>query len=205
MKCQAVSPKEAIINAKKDMEEKYQKLEQHVLDELEPMFTESRKFVEPKGIFWIINGRANVVKKIDELIQKAEKSICFHCSSKSMSRLILHKELLQEAKNRGVSISIAGVIDNKELQEEIKSLGFCDIRKIQNAENNYMSIDNKECIVVEPMPDDDNLVYGRDLGIWVSSPSFAKFMDDFFCSNFKRAKQINLQNMQSSDINKRIQ
>ena len=189
MKCQAISPGKAIITAKKNVEEKYQKLEKYVLKELEPMFTESKKFVEPKGIFWIINGRANVVKKIDELIQKAKNNINIICSSNSLSRLILHKELLQEAKNNGISISVTGVL-NKEVLEEINSLNFCDIRKIKNAENNFFSIDNKECILIEPIPDDDNIIYGRDLGIWVSSPSFTKFMDDFFTSSFKRARSI---------------
>lgn len=189
MKCQAISPREAILKAKKSIEEKYEALEKHVLTELEPMFTESRKFIEPKGIFWIINGRANVVKKIDELIQKAEKSIRIQCSSKSLSRLILHKELLQQAKNKGINISVAGVID-KEVMAELSSLNFCDIRKVKNAENNYMSIDNKECLIIEPIPDDDNLVYGRDLGVWVSSSSFTKFMDAFFTSNFNRVKSL---------------
>lgn len=189
MKCQAISPKEAITTAKKNVEEKYQKLEKHILSELEPMFTESKKFIEPKGVFWILNGRANVVKKIDELIQKAEKSINIHCSPNSLSRLILHKELLQEAKNRGVNISIAGVPD-KEMLEEIKSLNFCDIRKARNAENNFISVDNKECLIVEPIPDDDNIVYGRDLGMLVSSTSFTKFMDEFFTLNFKRARSF---------------
>ena len=189
MKCQAVSPKEAIQTTKENMEKQFQKLEGYVLEELEPMFTESKKFIEPKGIFWIINGRANVVKKIDELIQKAEKCINIHCSPNSLSRLILHKELLQEAQNRGVAIAIAGVI-NKEIMEEVASLNFCDIRKVKNAENNYISIDNKECLVIEPIPDDDNIVYGRDLGILVSSVSFTKFMDEFFTLNFRKARKL---------------
>ena len=189
MKCQAVSPSNAIIITKKNMEEKYEKLEEYVQKELEPMFTESKRFVEPKGIFWVINGRANVVKKIDELIQKAEKNINICCSSNSLSRLILHKELLQEAKNRGITLSIGGVI-NKEVLDELKSLNFCDIRRIKNAENNFFSIDNKECLIIEPIPDDDNIVYGRDLGMWVSSPSFTKFMDGFFISNYKRARKV---------------
>lgn len=92
-----------------------------------------------------------------------------------------------------IEISIAGVI-NKEIQEEINSLNFCDIRRIKNAENNLISIDNKECLVIEPIPDDDNILYGRDLGMWVSSPSFTKFMDEFFTSNFKRARKVFPQN-----------
>ncbi len=171
------------------MENKYLKLEKYVLKELEPMFTQSKKFIEPKGVFWIINGRANVVKKVDELIQKAKKSICIHCSANSLSRLILHKELLQEAKTRGVEIQIAGVV-NKEILEEINSLNFCDIRKVKTSENNFISIDNKESLIVEPIPDDDNILYGRDLGMWVSSPSFTKFMEEFFTVNFKKARKV---------------
>lgn len=189
MKCQAISPKEAIKTTKENAEEKFQKLEKHVMSELEPMFIQSKRFIEPKGIFWIINGRSNVVKKIDELIQKAEKDICIHCSSNSLSRLILHKEVLKEAKNRGVNVSIAGVM-TKEILEEIKALDFCDIRKAKNAENNFISIDDKECLVIDPIPDDDNIVYGRDLGFWVSSSSFTKFMGDFFDLNFRKSKQI---------------
>ncbi|MBD3355123.1 hypothetical protein GF361_04010 [Candidatus Woesearchaeota archaeon] len=189
MKCKAVSPKKAIKKAKDNMEEKYENLEKHVLEKLEPMFTESKKFKEPKGAFWIINGRSNVVKKIEELIQKAEKNINIHCSANSLSRLIWHKELLKEAKQKGVNINITGVI-NKEIKEEIKSLDFCDIRKTKKSENNYISIDNKKSIVIEPIPDDDNFKYGRDLGIWVSSESFTKFMDDFFKKKFTKARKI---------------
>ena len=189
MKCQAISPKEAIITAKKGMEEKYQKLEKHITKELEPMFTESKKFIEPKGVFWIINGRANIIKKIEELINKAKNNINIHCSANGLSRLILHKEALEAAKNRGVNISIASTI-NDEVKEEAKSLSFCDIRKIKDAENHLYSVDGKECLVVEPIPDDDNIVYGRDLGMWVSSSSFSKFLGDFFQSNFNKSRKV---------------
>jgi len=189
IKCQAVSPKKAIRNAKKEIEEKFEKLEKHVDEELEPMFAESRKFVEPKGIFWMINGRANIAKKIDELIEKADKEICIHCSANSISRMVWHKELLKEAKARGVDIKIAGVISNDAV-EELKSLDFCDIRRIKSSENNFISVDSKECLVVEPIPDDDNVVYGRDLGMWVNSPSFTKFIYNFYSSAFQKAKSV---------------
>ena len=129
------------------------------------------------------------LKKIDELIQKAEKKINIICSSNSLSRLILHKELLQEAKNKGVTISVGSVI-SKEFLEEVSSLDFCNIREMKNTENNFLSIDNKECLIIEPIPDDDNLVYGRDLGMWISSQSFTKFMDEFFNSNFEKARKL---------------
>jgi len=189
IKCQAISPKEAIRLSKKSVDEKYDALEKHIMTELEPLFAETKKFVEPKGLFWIINGRANVVKKIDELVKKANKQINIHCSLNSLSRLVLHKELLKDAASRGVVVRIAGVT-SKEVMDEVKCLDFCDIRKVKSSDNNFLSVDGQECLVVEPMPDDDNIVYGRDLGMWVSSSSFTKFMDEFFVSNFKKASSV---------------
>jgi sugar-specific transcriptional regulator TrmB len=190
MKCQAISPREAITAAKKDVHEKFEKLEKQIEQQLEPIFTESKKFVEPKGVFWIINGRSNIIKKIEELIQKAKSNISIHCSANGLSRLILHKEALEEAKNRGVTVNIATTV-TKEVMDEAKSLfGICDIRKTKNAESHLFSVDRKECLVIEPIPDDDNIVYGRDLGIWVSSSSFVRFLETFYESNFNKARKI---------------
>ena len=189
MRCKAISPKKALILSKKNLDEKYKKLENNILNELEPLFEESRKFIEPKGVFWIINGRTNIIKKIEELIRKAKQNISIHCSANGLSRLILHKEALEQAKNRGVNISI-GSTTTKEVLEEAKSLDFCDIRKIKTAENHLYLIDSKECLVVEPIPDDDNIVYGRDLGIWISNPSSAKFLENLFTTNFNKARKM---------------
>ena len=166
------------------------KLEKLIVKQLEPMFTESKQFKEPKSIFWVINGRSNVVKKLDELFKKARKTINIYTSTNGLSRLLLHKDILQEAHNKGVSINIAAVT-NKEVLEEIKSLRFCCVKHIPEAQNHLFAIDGKECLIVEPIPDDDNIMYGRDLGMWVSSHSFAKFLDRFFALDFKRARKIN--------------
>ncbi len=53
-----------------------------------------------------------------------------------------------------------------------------------------LSTDGKECMIIEPIPDDDNTVYGRDFGIIASSSSFTTFLDGFFKLNFDKAKEI---------------
>jgi len=82
MKFQAVSPKEAVLNAKKNMQEKLEKLEGRMVKELEPVFAKTKKFLEPKSLFWMINGRANVNNKIEELIKKS-KYPCFSFTLKT--------------------------------------------------------------------------------------------------------------------------
>ena len=49
MKCQAISPRDSITTLKKDYQEKIEKFETVVLKELEPIFTKSKKFVEPQA------------------------------------------------------------------------------------------------------------------------------------------------------------
>ncbi len=191
MKYKAVSPKQAITSAKKDMEDKFNKIEKDITEHLGP-FAENKKFTQPKSIFSVINGRSNVVKKTDELIQKAEHNIHIQCSANSLSRLILHKESLKKASEKGVKIHVAGA-KNNENKNEIRSLKAHLPRSIKSSRNNFISIDGKECMVIDPSPDDDNIIYGKDLGIYALSPSFTRFIDNFFISEFGRAKEINFE------------
>ena len=189
MKYKAISPMQAIVAAKKDNHEKLQKIENNIIKHLEPMFAKNKNFTGPKSIFSIINGRSNVVNKTEELIKKAEKQINIQCSANSLARLTLHKDVLKEAAKKGVKISIAG-ITNKENLEEINSLNFCNIKHVNSSKNNFLSVDGKEALIIDPMPDDDNIIYGRDLGIFALSSSFTRFLDNFFQNNFKKAREV---------------
>jgi sugar-specific transcriptional regulator TrmB len=177
MKFQAVSPKEAVSNAKKSMSEKLEKLESKMIKELEPMFARTKKFSEPKSMFWVINGRSNVNNKIEELIKKSKENINIVTSENGFKRLVMFRDLLKAANKRGVKINVNATLTS-ENKQDAKDLDFCSIKHINNAHNHFFSADNSECLVVEPIADDENLVYGRDIGMWIMSNSFTRFMDD---------------------------
>jgi len=84
MKCQAISPRESITTLKKDYQEKIEKFETVVLKELEPIFTKSKKFVEPQGIFWVMKGRSNINKKMEDMIRKEIKQMTEKLVEKGM-------------------------------------------------------------------------------------------------------------------------
>ena len=192
MKYRAISPHQAMIAAKKDMAGKIEKIENNIIKKLEPLFARNKISTPPKSMFSIIKGRSNVVNKTEEHIKKAKTNINIQCSANSLSRLILHKDALKEASEKNIKISIAGVTNNENLKE-ILSLNFCNLKHIKNSKNNFLSIDGKECLVIDPIPDDDNIIYGRDIGITTLNNSFIKFMDSFFTENFKKARIINLE------------
>jgi hypothetical protein len=45
-------------------------------------------------------------------------------------------------------------------------------------------------MIIDSIPDDDNIIYGRDLGISALSTSFTRFIDNFFTANFNKSKEI---------------
>ena len=189
MKYMAVSPKQAIVAARKDVADKFVRLESTILEHFGSDFEKSKNFSPADSSFLLVNGRSNAVRKVEELIKGAKKNIHIHCSANSLSRLMLHKVVLKDAADRGVKILIAGVINDENIGE-INSLGFCDIRHINSSRSNFVSVDGNDSLIIESMPDDDNLLYGRDLGIFASSASFTKFVDNFFVSSFEKAKSL---------------
>ena len=54
-----------------------------------------------------------------------------------------------------------------------------------------ISVDGKESFMIEAIPDDDSIIYGRDLGVWIQNKSFTSLLEDSFLMKFNRAKQYN--------------
>ena len=69
MKCKALSPKDILNNVKEKTLEKFDSLEQVFNEELLPIYAQNKKFEDPKSVMWIVNGRSNINKKIDGLIE----------------------------------------------------------------------------------------------------------------------------------------
>ena len=187
MKCKAVSPKEAVKKTKEKTEDHFQKLEKQIHKNLNPLFEKTKEFNEPKGVFWIVNGRSNIIQKVNELINKANNYIYIFTTENGLKRLIIHKNELQDAKKRNTVIKIAGCMtaNNK---EDCQSLNFCDLRHANKINTHLISVDGKESFLIEAIPDDDSIIYGRDLGVWIQNPSFTSLLEDSFLTKFNRSK-----------------
>ena len=203
MKCQAVSPEEAIKNVKKKTDDKFKKLEKTISDELLPLFTKTKEFVEPKGLFWVINGRANINKKIEKLIEEADDKINVFLSENGLKRLVIHKEKLKEAHKKGVKIHVSGII-TKENLEDVGSLNFCDFKHNRGNEiNNHLYTNGKQSIIVEAIPDDDNIIRGRDIGVWIISDSFTELLESLFKPHYEKAQELDKRMLKINGKDKR--
>ena len=199
MKCKAVSPEDVLLNTREKQVAKFDNLEEVFKNELLPLYTQTKQFNEPKGIFWVVNGRANIYKKVEALIRKAEKSIVLFTSENGLKRLAFQKNVLKEASDKGVNIKIISK-KTRDNAEDCELLGFCNITnaKIPHT-NGFISIDGIESILVEPIPDDDNVMRGRDIGIWVCSKSFTKFNENLLLAQLPKNGKNGKDNGKSND------
>jgi len=44
-------------------------------------------------------------------------------------------------------------------------------------------------LMIEAIPDDDSIIYGRDLGVWIQNPAFTSLLEDSFLTKFNRTKR----------------
>jgi hypothetical protein len=75
-------------------------------------------------------------------------------------------------------------------------MAFCQLKHTNEIASQLFLFDNKEALIIEPVPDDDNITYGRDMGVWIASDAFTKLLEHSFTANYKRGRPFNLDNGQ---------
>ena len=187
IKCQAVPPREVIANIRKTTYEKLESIEKTMINVLEPLFLTNKKTsTDPKNVFWVVHGRANINKKIEEIILNSKKNVNIITTENGIKRLVFYKDLLKKAKEKGASINLL-CRTTKDNMDDINSLKeICNIKYSDKNMNCYFS-NGESSIIIEPLPDDENFRQGSDFGIWLSSNSFTRFFDELFNSHFKNS------------------
>lgn len=179
LRCKAVSPKDAIASIRQELERRFDKVEEHALRELEPRYCSSSDDDSNLGDFFMIRGRSNITRQIEDILSEAKEKIYIYTTENGLKRLVAQKELLTQAFQRGAAIKISAPLTG-ENAEEAASLSFCQIRNSPPPQNSFWCIDGKMSLFVDHVPDNDNHIYGRDLAIVSSRPSFSAVIDQLY-------------------------
>jgi sugar-specific transcriptional regulator TrmB len=179
MKYRAVDPTDVVKQVKDAWLRKIELAEKLVISELKSSFQRTKETAGAKGFFWIINGRTAVNKKVNEMLQKAEKHICISATENGLERLKSNYDTLTQKAKKGVKVTIhSSAGPANEFFSKTGAFGISNAKK--ELRNMFISVDGSESFVFEANPDDTNLNYGRDSGIWFSNTSFSNFMETLF-------------------------
>lgn len=193
----ALKPEEVIERVKKHLvitaSEKSKRLERlkgdEVLDELNSIFTDGIKYVEPTDLSGALKGRQNIYNHLDMLVREAEKTITIVTTADGLNRkLEVLMPSLEKAKKRGVVIKIAAPItpENKKVAKDFSKVA--EIRDVEDLRARFMIIDSEQLMFM--LLNDEEVHPTYDIGVWINTEFFAQALEQLFDVAWKSFKQV---------------
>lgn len=198
----ALKPEEVIERVKRNLhvaaKEKSQRLEQlkgeDVLKELNLLFTQGVKFVEPSDMSGSLKGRHNIHNHLDMMMRGAEKNITLVTTANGLNRKFeALMPTIEKARKRGVKIRIAAPItrDNIKIARDISKVA--EVRHLENPKARFCIVDGNELMFM--ILDDEKVHPSYDAGIWVNTDFFANAVEKMFDTTWDCLKPLSKVNM----------
>ena len=183
----ALKPEEVIERVKKNLvitaHEKSKRLEKlrgdEVLDELNGLFDNGIKFVEPSDLSGSVRGRQNMYNHMDMMIRSAEKTITIVTTAEELNRkLEMLLPSLEKAKKRGVVVKIAAPINQDNLKIAKDFSKVAEIKSVHGFQGRFAIIDSEELMFM--LLDDKTVHPNYDVAVWLSTEFLAKSLEQMF-------------------------
>jgi sugar-specific transcriptional regulator TrmB len=182
----ALKPEEVVERVKRNLlieaTDKSKRLEKlkddDVLTELNTLFTDGIKFVEPHELSGSLRGRTNLYSHLDMIARNATKNLTIVTSEEGLGRKIeTIRAALEKADKKGVKIRIAAPITKNNIKVARDISKFADVRNA-NMKARFAVADNKEAMFM--LMDDIDVHPSYDIGVWINTPFFANSMMQLF-------------------------
>ena len=183
----AMKPEEVVERVKKnlvvDAQEKSKRLERlhgdEVLGELNSLFTNGVKFIEPTDLSGSLRGRQNMYNHLDMMIRGAEKTVTIVTTAEGLSRKMeVIMPTIEKAKKRGVSVRIAAPITAENIKVA-KDIGrVAEVRSSNGLSARFAVVDSTELLFM--LLDDKSVHPNYDVAIWLSTDFLAKALEQMF-------------------------
>lgn len=185
----ALKPEEVVERVKKNLivnaTEKSKRLEQlkgdDVLDELNGLFENGVKFVEPSDLSGSLRGRQNMHNHLDMMLRGAEKTITVVTTADGLNRKFeaLYPSF-EKAKKRGVTIRVAAPITshNVEVAKHFSKVAEVKDTTGKSPKGRFTIVDAEQLMFM--LTDDATIHPNYDVAVWISTDYFAKVMEQLF-------------------------
>ncbi len=192
----AVQPEEVVERIKKKIDEdtiyKRKLLDTMksagVLNELNLLFKNGIKMVEPNELSGSLKGRQNSYNHLELLMKEAKNNIILMTTLEGLERKHKSfKKTFKKLNDKGVKIKIAAPISKStKIIDELSKTA--ELRNISHIQARFCVVDNKDFWFMAL--NDKEVHPSYDLGIWIKTPFFATAMTKMFDSVWKDLKPI---------------
>ena len=191
----ALKPEEVVERVKKnlvkDAQEKTKRLEtlksDEVIGELNSLFTQGIKFVEPTDLSGSLRGRQNLYNHLDMMIRNAESSVTIVTTKEGINRKMEALMMsFEKAKKRGVKIRIAAPIDNNNIKVARELKKVAEVKNLEKIKARFIVIDSNQVMFM--LLDDEKFHPNYDTGVWINTEFFASALEQLFDLAWKDMK-----------------
>jgi sugar-specific transcriptional regulator TrmB len=148
---------------------------------------EAAKYVKRDGPkeaddFWEIRGRPGIYNKITQIISDASKRINYCTSAAGLVRAYkVHCDALEKVSKKGVVVRMLSPVDqeNAGVAREISEVLEFKVLD-QPFGQNFVTVDGRELVVIETLPEDLRTDQGADRGIWTTNRLIVELDDHLF-------------------------
>ncbi len=193
----ALKPEEVVERVKrnlmKDAQERTKRLEvlkgDEVITELNSLFTQGIKFVEPSDLSGSLKGRQNLYNHLDMMVRSAEKSITIVTTNEGLSRKIeALMPSLEKCKKRGVKIRVAAPINDNNLKVARELSKVAEVKNMDKIKARFIIIDSNQVMFM--LLDDEKFHPNYDTGVWINTEFFAQALEQLFDLAWKDLKSV---------------
>jgi len=135
----------------------------------------------------IFKGRSEVSGKLNEMISSSTQSVEIWTTMRGIQALAdFHLQQLKDAKVRGSKIRIIAPITSENTEGARKLVPVSDLRYSEAlGEAGIAIVDQRELMLYERLPDDNNPDVGADVGFWTNSKRFIETMSRAYDAMWK--------------------
>ena len=197
----AVHPEEVVDRVKKnivnDAEQQAKVLEtlkgSDVLNELKMLHKNGVEMVDPADITGALKGRNNSYDQMEAMIKAAESEVILVTTEDGLARKFdaLYRSL-KKANERGVKIKISVPFTEKSKEAATDFATIATVKDLKGLKARFCIIDKKEILFM--LLDDDAVHPTYDIGVWISTPFFARAMEQLFDLAWESAKEMKVKN-----------
>jgi len=183
----ALKPEEVVERVKKNMmrdaQEKTKRLDtlkdEDIVEELNSLFVQGVKFVEPSDLSGSLRGRQNIYNHLDMMIREAEKTITIITTREGLNRkLEALMPSFEKCKKRGVKIRIAAPVDSSNLKVAKDLKAVAEVRNLEKMKARFVIIDGNQIMFM--LLDDEKFHPNYDVGVWINTDFFANALEQLF-------------------------
>ena len=193
----ALKPEEVVERVKrnlmKDAQERTKRLEvlkeDEVIIELNTLFTQGIKFVEPSDLSGSLKGRQNLYNHLDMMIRSAENSVTIVTTNEGLVRKVeALMPSLEKCKKRGVKVRIAAPIDSNNLKVAKELKKVAEVKNMDKIKARFIVIDSNQVMFM--LLDDEKFHPNYDTGVWINTEFFAQALEQLFELAWKDLKPV---------------